>query len=363
MISVIVGRHWRPEVRDIAATLRAAAREMPSETRVLGPRFLGRVQPPGDVVLLSDVASGHAGVGAASHPSAVFRVWWNGADEIAAHLAESVDHRADTHVTFFEDVARDGAAQGLDVFHVPYAFSTPQSMQAPRRDKIGFLGEVEITDDCFEALSLGGERTANISAMTWDLAHEVCAGDLTLVEAEAEIPRRLGALDRAAVRATLWSLRNRVRFILVGHVIAHFPGRVLLRGDDWRGLGLAARRTSRSRLTRTRDYRRNRVSLDLGSKSTYSALYPRAADILAVGGGIVQWHSGNVEEGTLSLIEHRRASSGDALVAMIENLLVAGAGNIAEENRALQNAYEKKRLESGAQLLRLMHERLEEEAA
>src|SRR5207245_11312420 len=78
----------------------------------------------------------------------------------------------------------------------------------------------------------------------------------------------------------------------VKQVVDALPGSVTLRGSDWARLGFDARSTSFRRGSRMDDYRKYRVALDLGSKSTHAALYPRTADIMAVGGGIVQFDSG-----------------------------------------------------------------------
>ena len=355
---IVVARHWRPEVADVADTLRAVlAADEVSEVRVRGggrwprPSTIGRT---GDVALVSDVAP-------APDASLVVRLWWNGADEVLAHRA-SGSGTPELAVCFFPDVADELRAAGIDVVLAPYAFATPTA--APTNgsdlvDRIGYTGEVDISEACFEPLTeadTGGRSPADLGSLAADLAAEVVTGASTMVTTDTDISTGHD-LGPDAARTLLWSVRNRVRHDLLAAVAETFPDALRVRGDDWKRLGFAAEPTSFNRRLRTLDYRTHRVSLDLGSKSTHAALYPRSVEILAMAGGLVQFDSGEpLPPGTPGLAD-RRASSAADLLEVIAAVRDLPADELAAQNRALQQEYAAVRLESGRILLSAITDR------
>jgi hypothetical protein len=93
------------------------------------------------------------------------------------------------------------------------------------------------------------------------------------------------------------------------------------------------------------------VCLDLGSKSAEATLYPRSAEIMAVGGGIVQFDSGSPSPAGLATLAQRRATSARSLVALIHTMMARPGSEVADENRRLQSEYIALRNEAGKSLL------------
>ena len=130
----------------------------------------------------------------------------------------------------------------------------------------------------------------SISEDVWDTAAKVVAGRVSLVAATERISG--STTPREVNRASVWALRNRTRFLLLKAVREAIGDRLVLTGSDWAKIGFDAQPTRHDADARFLAYRLHRVSLDLGSKSSHALLYPRSSDILAAGGGLVQFTSG-----------------------------------------------------------------------
>lgn len=355
---LVVAPHWRPQMRDIVRTLRAAARSdgAAANLKVLGVvpglASIAARRTRGLSVLVSDddeskLIDRLAGSG--QRPGRV-RIWWNTPAEITDYLNTGAG-RGETHVCFF----RDGWAL-LDpppdtaVVAVPYAFTTPVANPKPAAPSgVWYAAEVDISDDCFTGL-IDSASTASLSARVWELARTVVAGEAWLIEADALLRADVGERPQAHGMA-LWALRNRIRYLLVEGLVDAFPGRMHLRGDHWVKLGMPAEPTKFRRWRRLSEYAEYRVALDLGSKSTHSWLYPRVADILAAGGGLAQFGTGADDVAVPPGLEGRRAASLTGLVAAVDRLLTLPGAEATAENLALHQVYTALRLESGKRLI------------
>jgi hypothetical protein len=353
----MVAPNWRPQLRDIVRTLRDAHPEDLRLTALAsGLLHMGTGRVDGLGVLFSD--GGHSAlVDAAARIGRrpqVFRLWWNTGDEIAAFISGGAG-AGEVHICFFEDQrpAPEAIPMGTAVVVVPYAFTPPvRTPMRPTKATIGYAAEVDTSDACFANVVPEGE-VATVSARSWELARAVVEGTLTLVAADAALRLDLdGSGWPAAHCTTLWAVRNRVRFLLVQGLLAAFPGRLELRGSDWAALGFQALPTRFRRRRRLTPFGEHRVAIDLGSKSTHSWLYPRTADILAAGGGLLQFESGAHGPELVPGLERRRARSLPDLVSAAERLLSLPAGELAAENDALYRSYGELRLRVGAQLAR-----------
>ena len=351
---------WRREVADVADTLRAVQKVDASPVRVVGG---GRLPQPWlrlgqrAVVVVSDGTEVPARTA-----RLVVRLWWNGADEVLAHQRTLRSSCDELHVCFFADVANELHAAGVDAVLAPYAFAPPGPAvaRASRRDPlVGYTGEVDISDSCFdrdELAARAGRTVSELGRMASALAITVVAGERTLIE----VNRELAACDEfpdELVRTLRWAVRNRVRHELMTALVTAFPGVVRLRGDDWHRLGFAAGPTSFNRRQRLRDYKTYRVCLDLGSKSTEAVLYPRSAEIMALAGGIAQFDSGCDPDSRVATLARRRSASAAGLVAIVERLLATPDDELADENLRLQSEYVALRLDVGRSLLRAIDER------
>jgi hypothetical protein len=363
----MVAPSWRPQMRDITRTLRDA----PGDGEATGLHVIGLVRGLAVTamartdrlgLLQSEDAHSRLVEWAARRPGRprVFRVWWNTADDIAAFLTSGAG-RGETQICFFDDQRTQlSDSQTRTVLFVPYAFSQPlKSLPPPGAPGIWYPAEVDTSDDALRAV-IAGPPLERVSKQLWDLAAGVVEGEPSMVEADAALQAEMGdALAGGSYGPALWTLRNRVRYLLVQGIAAAFPGRLQLRGSDWATLGFEAQPTKFLRWNRLSQYARYRVAIDLGSKSTHSWLYPRTADILAAGGGLVQFDSGQPSE-TVAGLDRRRARSRAGLVDVIDRVLSAPESDLAAENAALQQDYRRLRLRVASCLSAAMGERLSE---
>jgi hypothetical protein len=346
-LEVVAPRHWRREVHDVATTIREAGarRDVTVRTDAAAAvaALVRAVRPGGPVAWILSDAGQPLGARLGLRPragDAVIRLWWNRGDEI--DLAPGDVRRGATHVCFFADAVSAEQATRMDVAVVPYAFAPPiPAVSTGGEPFVTYTGEVDVSDACFP----GGDGSPEASS-TWELAEAIVHGDLSMVEAAASVE----STDADARSTIVWALRNKVRFLLVKTVSEAFPGRLRLRGDDWVRAGFVAEPTSHRRRLRFEDYQRHRVSLDLGSKSTNAPLYPRSAEIMSVGGGLVQFGSGERMADAPAALLGRQASSGPELVKLIDAVLAAPAAVVLEQNLAIQAWYEALRLSAGERI-------------
>ena len=344
--TIVVARHWRPEVVDIAQTLRDVVAGRDSSTvRVVGG---GRWPRPSlafaraDVLVLSDTAPAPKG------GPAVVRLWWNEATEVAAFVAAHELRPPEINICFFPDTADELRERGIETTYVPYAFAPLEPPAVGFAPFVGYTGEVDISDRCFDGLDR--QLVPRLHAMATDLAGAIVGGATSMVEADGAI-RADSDTDATTAPIVGWSMRNHVRYQLLRVIVATFPTAAKVRGSDWQALGFDAAKTSFGRRRRRREYRTNRVSVDLGSKSTTAALYPRSAEVMSVGGGLVQFDSGTPTPPELPTLAGRRAAHADGVVAIIDRLLHLEPEALRAENGRLQHEYSSMRLISGALLL------------
>jgi len=348
----------------VRATLRA---DGPSNVRFIGyPLAMARLglRTTRHLALLASDATEPVlrPSGAWGRPAHTFRIWWNRVDEVEAHLrspAGSSSRTAETQVCFFPEISADVARLGLDLLSTPYAFSWPERFEGrpdlsrpvgTEEARIFYAGELDVSESCLGGL-LESTEARVMSDRVWDLAHDAVSGRLTLVAADDRL--RAIASGDAVHHAALWLLRNRTRFLLLRCLRDAFGDRLVLRGSDLAGLGFAAAPTRFDRNELLADYVRYRVALDLGSKSTHAALYPRSADVLSVAGGLVQFDSGLTDERWRAPIASDRCvNSADRLVGVVERLLSRSARDVADENDAMRQAYRGLRRQAGSDLLR-----------
>jgi hypothetical protein len=85
-----------------------------------------------------------------------------------------------------------------------------------------------------------------------------------------------------------WVVMNRIRYLFVKELSKVFSGSLFLVGNDWTRYGFAAQRTNFDIEYRESLYASSRVCLDLLSKSSDDAHYPRSAEIISNSNGILQ---------------------------------------------------------------------------
>ena len=278
----------------------------------------------------------------------VVRLWWNEASEVAAFVAAHEPDPPEVNVCFFPDTAEELRSGGIAARCIPYAFAPIQSPAVRLAPFVGYTGEVDVSDHCFDRLDR--QSVSSLSAMATELAAAIVSGATSVVDADVTI-RAASNTDATTAPIVGWSMRNRVRHELLRDIVAAFPGATQVRGSNWQQLGFDAAKTSFSRRRRRHDYRTNRVSVDLGSKSTNAALYPRSAEVMSVGGGLVQFDSGTPNPPELPTLAGRRAADSAGLIAIIDRLLHLEPGELRAESARLQYEYSAVRMTSAAQLL------------
>lgn len=348
---IVAPRHWRPEVVDVLESTTDVVRPSPRVQRVRLRR--GPAQEKGRAVLLSDDAPVPSG----SRDRQVVRLWWNNEDEIDRYASRTSTALEELHVAWFASVVDGVTTPHLDVRHVPYAFAPPTEPRKAPLQRAFFAGEVDVGDACFRELPCSPVTAREDSAAAWAAAEAVVAGTRSQASAVALWDRHVEATG-SEVTVWRWAVRNRVRFLLVKRLLDDLGERIMLRGDDWRALGMPASRTRHSRALRRWEYRRSQVCLDLGSKSSDCTLYPRSAELMAMGTGIVQFDTGDDEQSSARLVpEERRAASAAGLVAAVDRALSMSENDLLEENRAIQSSYDRRRQASAARLAELLEER------
>lgn len=349
---IVAPHHWRPEIADVLESTTDVVRPSP---RVKRPRSLWRwpAQGNGGAVLLSDdapVPSGSAG-------GQIVRLWWNTEDEIDRYASRTSTALDELHVAWFRSVVDGVRTPGLDVRHVPYAFAPPTGLRKAPLQRAFFAGEVDVGESCFREFPCSPVTAREDSAAAWAAAEAVVAGTCRQKSAVRLWDRHVDAAA-SEVAVWRWAVRNRVRFLLVKRLLDDLGDRITLRGDDWRMLGIPAGRTRHSRALRRCEYRRSQVCLDLGSKSSDCTLYPRSAELMAMGTGIVQFDTGDREQASAGLVpEERRAASAAGLVSAVDRALSMSEKDLLEENRAIQRSYERRRQASVSRLAELLEER------
>ena len=131
--TIVVARHWRPEVGDIAHALRdvVATRDSSTVTVVGGGRWPrpSVAVARADILVLSDTAPApRSGREPCSmRAPTVVRLWWNEASEVAAFVAAHEPDPPEVNVCFFPDTAEELRSGGIAARCIPYAFAPIQS--------------------------------------------------------------------------------------------------------------------------------------------------------------------------------------------------------------------------------------------
>ena len=140
-VTLLVPRHWRPEVADIATTLRGLSGSDLTVRRLRTEPAANLVADGPAVVLRSDPPAAAA---AGTEPLPGARLWWNDAPEVHECAEQGRVSTDELHVTFFPETADALRAAGAPVVLVPYAFAIPTRPVAPRRSAFTYSGEVDL---------------------------------------------------------------------------------------------------------------------------------------------------------------------------------------------------------------------------
>jgi len=313
-------------------------------------------QRDGLALLFSDASATrmHAALRALAGEVPHCRLWWNDAAEVLTLSGGRPEAIAGLHITFFPETYAALTARGYTAAYVPYLFTRPrETAAAPLQKCIFYAAEIDISDSCFAATELAGDRLRAVSDRCWELANAITEGRMSSIEADGLLGEQLGedASEHSTHRMAMWAVRNRLRYLLVKAVTETFGSHLQLFHRGWRDLGFRAdpgRITVRQCIDH---YATARVSLDVGGKSSHASLYPRVADVLSVAGGLVQFlPRGDPEEGT-PVLPQRQARTAQELLTLIDRLLTAPAERVLDENAEMFARYRGARLDAGAALI------------
>jgi hypothetical protein len=261
----------------------------------------------------------------------VVRVTWNGSSEVIENIQKNPEQAMDTYLTFFTDVATELSAHVVTI-HVPFVFSRPSLVLAPTQRRIGYVGEVDISGQCFQNYDRFTSSLAIESVR--DLSLEIHNGNQTLSEVLNDVPVEFQGTGDLESRWK-WSVRNWVRFRFISSLVTAFPKQVELRGNDWVNLGFQAKKSRYHPLYREIAYARNAVSIDFGSKSTTDCVYPRSTEIIMNKGGLLQLNGGTLPPPTMTELSRRRFDSESDMLEMADEKLQLTSKVRRESDEAL----------------------------
>jgi hypothetical protein len=354
-------RHWRSEVEDVASTLREACQRAPEGplqaiTRTAALLRTITRRTPQACLLFSDDAGSRmlATLAAAGMRPPVARLWWNDAEQIDAFEhppLEPSTPRLPLHIGFFPEILSELPAIAARVLYAPYVFTPPQWRPLRhRRSAICYTAEVNISDHYLHAVFPASEVPSR-SEIAWDLARQTLEGHRDLYTTDHQLRQEYDPTPQ--YRAVLTTVRNRLRYLLVCEIHRAFPHRFRLRGTDWKDLGFDAAATSRGpfrRVLRLHDYRSYRVALDLGTKSSHARMSPRAADIMAVGGGLAQFSSSSPVDRAPAALAARHTAKVSTLLTTLDTMLSQSSRQQENDDRELYEAYATFRLNEASSL-------------
>jgi hypothetical protein len=339
-ISVGFAPSRRPEYYEIIRALKQVA---PPSVEILEiDRSKASANKRLDVLVVSDADS----IPVPDDARKIVRFWWNGHQEMIKERELPSFVTASLNVTFFSDEL-DQFNNEAPTVQVPYVFTAPALIRPPKLRRIGFLGEVDISDQIFRKRELNADQA--IDAVD-NVSTQITRGSLSLYEATNSVPDFFG-VDPANCFAWKWALRNWIRWKLVQQLVNNFPRHVLLRGDDWVNLGFSARPTGASMPLRRFEYQRNWGSLDVGSKSSEDFYYPRTAEILAWRAGLLRFRAKPVSKHE-GFLDDVCFSSADEMLNKAEEYISISKAKLNELNDHLQTQYLRLRFETSQELIR-----------
>jgi hypothetical protein len=303
---------WRKEFRDLIHALSTSSRTTMIKLRPNSEMSARDI----DVVIVSDYQ--RVVKESDNHPP-VIRVMWNGPLEVLENIRKNPEQSNDKYLTFFTDVAAV-LSEFVPTAYVPFVFSKPSFLFAPTATRIGYVGEVDISEQCFQKYDKSYSSLAIESAR--ELSLEIHNGNQTLSDVLRAAPSEFhGVSDLTSLWK--WSVLNWVRYRFISSLVTAFPRQVELRGTDWMNLGFEAKKSRYHPLIREFAYARNAVSVDFGSKSTTDCIYPRSTEIIVNNGGLLQLNSGGSPPPSMTELSKRRFDSVSDLLTMTDQKLSA----------------------------------------
>ena len=211
----------------------------------------------------------------------IFWFCWNGSDEPHAWSLAQARNYPHLKICF---LFADEAAKGRSSLDVPTShFKFPilgSGSYGKAQYLISYLGEVD-TKDSF------GKDHKTLDDRLWKLSERFTSEEPFSLENSA-VQELQEQSDKIPFRQIVWILKNRVRYQYAKLLKSNFGKDFVLVGSDWKKYGFEALPTDFNPSNRFQIYAKSRFCLDLLSKSTDEAHYPRSAEIISCSAGILQ---------------------------------------------------------------------------
>jgi hypothetical protein len=127
--------------------------------------------------------------------------------------------------------------------------------------------------------------------------------------------------DKISPSYFLWVLRNRIRFTFIKAVKEKYGADFVLVGNDWGKYKIDALASDYNQDTRYKLYADSKICLDLLSKSSPDAQYPRSSEIISYSDGLFQLKTADSIDLFGDQTEMRTFASLSELNSKLETLL------------------------------------------
>jgi hypothetical protein len=236
---------------------------------------------------------------------------WNGAQELRSwDMSRAASYR---HLSFCLLFSNE-ATKCSEMFSIGAKhLRTPVLATGPRRSlrhMLSYLGEVDVNEKL-------ESDNSSLHRQLWSMAEQWVHGVRNKNDA-SRLREHLGAMPPEQAS---WILRNRIRYLYIIFLKKSYGKDFVLVGDDWKRYGLDSLPTNYDSQSRLELYSRSKLCVDLLSKSSSEAHYPRSAEIVSHSHGIVQMEAADGREFLGDQYDLRAFSSLSDLKATIDRLL------------------------------------------
>ena len=207
---------------------------------------------------------------------------WNGADDLTTWPLSKVPLYPHLKMCFvFSDETKKAESLfKLKACHLKYPILQKHGSKIEKRYLISYVGEVDTVDELEKS-------DKEINDYLWELTEQFTSNgnfenNLNIID------ERRARSQKTSFQTFLWILRNRIRHKYVKALKHKFAKDFLLVGNDWKKYGLDSLPSDYNSDNRFKVYKTSKLCLDLLSKSSLDAQYPRSAEIISHSNGIIQ---------------------------------------------------------------------------
>jgi hypothetical protein len=258
----------------------------------------------------------------------VFWFSWNAADELKDWQLSKVKLYPNLKICF---LFSDETKKAKDIFSVPschFKYPVLQKCKPGSQKKylISYIGELDIVGRL-------EKEDPEINDYLWELTERFTSKEY--------FDPKLIDVNRAQSTRTsyplfVWILKNRMRYRYAKTLKDKYGKDFTLVGNDWKKFGIDSLPSDYDPKSRFDLYSSSKLCLDLLSKSTLEAHYPRSAEIISYSNGIIQLKAIDSAEMFGDQLSIRTFGSITDLNNKIENLLSLSNGEFSSLGEALR---------------------------